>query len=37
MLPSAPRTLTNAQLYTINEINRNNNNLTNWNNDIIFI
>jgi hypothetical protein len=30
MLPSAPRTLTNAQLYTINEINRNNNNLTNY-------
>jgi hypothetical protein len=30
VLPSAPRTLTNAQLYTINEINRNNNNLTNY-------
>ena len=29
VLPSAPRTLTNAQLYSINEINRNNNNLTN--------
>jgi hypothetical protein len=30
VLPSAPRTLTNAQLYTINEINKNNNNLTNY-------
>jgi hypothetical protein len=30
ILPSAPRTLTNAQIYTINEINRNNNNLTNY-------
>ena len=30
MLPSAPRTLTNAQLYTINSINNNNNNLTNY-------
>ena len=30
VLPSAPRTLTNAQLYSINEINRNNNNLTNY-------
>ena len=29
-LPSAPRTLTNAQLYTINSINGNNNNLTNY-------
>jgi hypothetical protein len=29
-LPSAPRTLTNAQLYTINSINSNNNNLTNF-------
>ena len=29
-LPSAPRTLTNAQLYTINSINNNNNNLTNY-------
>ena len=29
MLPSAPRTLTNSQLYTINEINRNRNNNTN--------
>ena len=29
-LPSAPRTLTNAQLYTINSINANNNNLTNY-------
>ena len=28
-LPSAPRTLTNSQLYTINEINRNRNNNTN--------
>jgi hypothetical protein len=30
MLPSAPRTLTNSQLYTINEINKNNNNNTNY-------
>ena len=30
VLPSAPRTLTNAQIYAINEINRNNNNLTNY-------
>jgi hypothetical protein len=30
MLPSAPRTLTNTQLYTINSINSNNNNLTNY-------
>jgi hypothetical protein len=30
MLPSAPRTLTQSQLYTINEINKNNNNLTNY-------
>jgi hypothetical protein len=30
VLPSAPRTLTNAQLYTINSINANNNNLTNY-------
>lgn len=30
VLPSAPRTLTNAQLYTINSINDNNNNLTNY-------
>ena len=30
VLPSAPRTLTQAQIYTINEINRNNNNLTNY-------
>jgi hypothetical protein len=30
MLPSAPRTLTAAQLYTINSINNNNNNLTNY-------
>jgi len=30
LLPSAPRTLTNAQLYTINSINNNNNNLTNY-------
>ena len=29
-LPSAPRTLTSAQLYTINSINSNNNNLTNY-------
>jgi len=30
VLPSAPRTLTNSQLYTINEINRNKNNNTNF-------
>jgi len=30
VLPSAPRTLTQAQLYTINSINSNNNNLTNY-------
>ena len=30
VVPSAPRTLTNAQLYTINAINANNNNLTNY-------
>jgi len=30
LLPSAPRTLTRSQLYTINEINKNNNNLTNY-------
>ena len=30
VLPSAPRTLTNAQLYTINSINNNNNNITNY-------
>jgi hypothetical protein len=30
MLPSAPRTLTNSQLYTINEINKNRNNNTNY-------
>ena len=30
VLPSAPRTLTQAQLYTINQINKNNNNLTNY-------
>lgn len=29
-LPSAPRTLTQSQLYTINEINRNRNNNTNY-------
>lgn len=29
LLPSAPRTLTNSQLYTINEINKNRNNNTN--------
>jgi hypothetical protein len=29
-LPSAPRTLTNAQLHSINSINNNNNNLTNY-------
>ena len=30
ILPSAPRTLTQAQIYTINSINSNNNNLTNY-------
>jgi hypothetical protein len=30
ILPSAPRTLTQAQIYTINEINKNKNNLTNY-------
>lgn len=30
VLPSSPRTLTQAQLYTINEINRQNNNLTKY-------
>lgn len=30
MLPSAPRTLTNSQLYTINEINKNKNTNTNY-------
>ena len=30
VLPSAPRTLTQAQLYTINSIQSNNNNLTNY-------
>ena len=30
ILPSAPRTLTQSQIYTINEINKNNNNLTNY-------
>ena len=30
ILPSAPRTLTQAQLYTINEINKQNNNLTKY-------
>jgi len=29
-LPSAPRTLTQAQLYTINEINKSRNNMTNY-------
>jgi hypothetical protein len=29
-LPSAPRTLTQSQLYTINEINKNRNNVTNY-------
>jgi hypothetical protein len=29
-LPSAPRTLTQAQIYTLNEINKNKNNLTNY-------
>jgi hypothetical protein len=30
LVPSAPRTLTSAQLYTINQINSNKNNLTNY-------
>jgi len=30
VLPSAPRTLTASQIYTINSINNNNNNLTNY-------
>jgi hypothetical protein len=30
VLPSAPRTLTQAQIYTINEINKNGNNMTNY-------
>jgi len=30
ILPSAPRTLTKSQIYTINEINKNNNNMTNY-------
>jgi nitrate reductase NapAB chaperone NapD len=30
ILPSAPRTLTQSQLYTINEINKNRNNTTNY-------
>ena len=30
VLPSAPRTITQAQLYTINSVNANNNNLTNY-------
>ena len=30
VLPSAPRTITNAQIYTINSIMSNNNNLTNY-------
>jgi len=30
VLPSAPRTLTQAQIYTINEINKNKNNMTNY-------
>ncbi len=30
ILPSAPRTLTQAQIYTINEINKNKNNMTNY-------
>ena len=29
-LPSAPRTLTKSQIYTINEINKNRNNITNY-------
>ena len=30
VIPSAPRTLTQSQLYTINQINKNNNNTTNY-------
>jgi hypothetical protein len=30
VLPSAPRTLTQSQIYTINEINKNRNNTTNY-------
>jgi hypothetical protein len=30
ILPSAPRTLTQAQIYTINQINKNGNNITNF-------
>jgi hypothetical protein len=30
VLPSAPRTLTKSQIYTINQINKNNNNLTKY-------
>ena len=30
VLPSAPRTLTRSQIYTINEINKNNSNMTNY-------
>ena len=30
VLPSAPRTLTQSQIYTINQINKNNNNLTKY-------
>jgi hypothetical protein len=30
VLPSAPRTLTQAQIYTLNEISNNNNNVTNY-------
>jgi hypothetical protein len=30
VLPSAPRTLTQTQIYTINEINKNKNNITNY-------
>jgi hypothetical protein len=30
ILPSAPRTLTQSQIYTINEINKNNSNMTNY-------
>jgi hypothetical protein len=30
VLPSAPRTLTQSQIYTINEINKNNSNMTNY-------
>ena len=30
VLPSAPRTLTQSQLYTINQINKNGNNITNY-------